>query len=368
VATPAVKVSLRTKLVGALVAVLLAFGVCEVAARIFLPSPPNPNRDPLIKYQRHPELGFFHVPNQQGYLDDGLATINSIGLRGELPEMPRPADSFRIFAIGDSTTFGWGVNDGDTYVVKLERKLRDAYPQLKPRVINGGVGAYDTNREVRLLRYFWDDLKPDLVLLGFLWNDLPFQATTPDGNPNDITEQLKSTYYQVGNVGATFNIGSSPSRWNRILRKSRLLYAARHAWLAMTATSTGAKNELLWETAILEGKSTPAIEKAWDTIKDALTQIRDLTQPAGVPVGIVVMPVPPQVMGDKPNAAYQSRIRAIAEGLGFFVIDPLPTFKEHRKDAKLFIPYDRLHTDSAGQALIADVVFEALKQQPTLRR
>jgi hypothetical protein len=173
---------------------------------------------------------------------------------------------------------------------------------------------------------------------------------------------VKGTNYHVGNPGATFNIGSTKSRVNRVLRQSRLLFTARHAWLSLTAGTSMAKNELRWETALLEGRETPAIERAWQTVRDALAEIRNLAQPAGVPVGVVIMPIPPQVARDRPQAKYQSRVREIAGSLGLFVVDPLPLFQDHRHDPKLFIPYDRLHTDSYGQQLIADSVFDTLKQ------
>ena len=75
------QISIRAKLVAAAVAVVVAFVLCEIGARLILPTPPAAGREPQIEYISNPELGFFHAPNQAGWLDDGWATINSLGLR-----------------------------------------------------------------------------------------------------------------------------------------------------------------------------------------------------------------------------------------------------------------------------------------------
>ena len=66
-------------------------------------------------------------------------------------------------------------------------------------------------------------------------------------------------------------------------------------------------------------------------------------------------------MGQYPNARFQKRVRALAEPLGFHVIDPLPLMSEHRKP-ELFIPYDRNHPSAEGHALIAQAIAEYLDE------
>jgi hypothetical protein len=80
------------------------------------------------------------------------------------------------------------------------------------------------------------------------------------------------------------------------------------------------------------------------------------------------MPIRAQVDGDYPNAAYQTRVRAMAETLGMFVVDPLPKFRAVSDRSSLFIPYDRMHFTGPGNALIAEAAFEALLGLPQFVR
>ena len=362
---------LRVKLLAAAVAAVLAFGVCEIAARLAFPSPPNPLRDPQILYQSDPDVGFIHVPNQHGWLDDGFANINALGLRGPMPEMPKPAGSIRILAIGDSTTFGWGVNDNETYVVQLEKLLHAAYPGDRVSVVNGGVGAYDLKHDARLLKHFAPRLQPDLVLVGLYWNDLPYESAPPDGPAPTTrpasTEAAPAPAAAPAAPSKPFHIANQPSRLNQLLRRSRMLYILRQAWLRAVAPTDAATNLVRWEMAVLEGHHSPAIDAGWKDIEGTLEEIRAMGQAGGYSVAVVIMPIRAQVEQSYPHAEYQTRVRAVAEALGLSVIDPLPKFLQQSDHASLFIPYDRIHFTARGNAQVAQAVFDALQSRPELR-
>jgi lysophospholipase L1-like esterase len=362
-----VSVGLRAKLMVAAVALLVGAGLCELAARVVYPAPPEPSREPQILYQYHPDLGFLHVPNQTGWLDDGQATINAMGLRGDLPETPKPANSVRILAIGDSTTFGWGVNDDGTYCAALQRLLRQAIPESRPTVINGGVGAYDLKHELRLLRHFAPMLKPDIVLVGLFWNDLPYEKSSPDGvlYGKPPSEPVAAPQPATNDVPPKpFRIGNQPSGLNRVLRSSRALYVLRHAWLAAVAPTAAATNLVQWEMALLDGRKTPSIDDAWKDIEGSLKEIRAIGADNGFAVGVVIIPIRAQVEGSYPHAAYQTRVRAIAESLGIFVVDPLANLIAQPDHKSLFIPYDRMHLSSLGNEQIGRAAFESVRQRP----
>ena len=70
------------KLALATLAVLITSGVCELAARVLLPAPPDDTRQPRIAYRYDSEIRYVLSPSQQGWIDDGWLTINSLGFRG----------------------------------------------------------------------------------------------------------------------------------------------------------------------------------------------------------------------------------------------------------------------------------------------
>jgi lysophospholipase L1-like esterase len=365
------RIGILGKIGAASMAVVVSMVLCEIAARIMYPTPPEPMREPQIMYRADPEVGFIHVADQKGWQDDGLATINSLGLRGELPETPKPAGRLRVLAIGDSTTFGWGVADDETYVIQLERMLEEQMPGRSIDVINGGVGAYDLKHETRLLKHFAPTLEPDVVIVGLFWNDLPYELGSPDAAslPGAGSGAAGSSTPANANDRAArpFRLGNSPSGLNRTLRSIRSLYVLRHAWLAAIAPTNAADNLVRWEMALLEGKQSGAIDDAWKDIEVSLREIKALGDAGGFEVGVVIQPIRAQVEKSYPNAAYQTRVRAIAEGLGMFVIDPLPLFQAQQDRKSLFIPYDRMHFTGAGNAQVARAALDVLRARPVFR-
>lgn len=107
--------------------------------------------------------------------------VNSLGFRGEEFAMPKPPGTFRIFALGESSTFGWkGVHSHrEAWPALLEAKLRAAYPGRVIEVINAGVPGY-TSVEQRinfLLRI--SKLQPDAILIYHGNNDIDW-SWAPD--------------------------------------------------------------------------------------------------------------------------------------------------------------------------------------------
>ena len=92
----------------------------------------------------------------------------------------------RVVALGDSYTFGWGVDDEHTYPAQLARLLRGTSGLENVSVLNAGVPGFNTMQEASYLASRWDELRPDLVVLGFVMND----AEPPRIAPRDPGERF----------------------------------------------------------------------------------------------------------------------------------------------------------------------------------
>ena len=110
--------------------------------------------------------------------DGRHVSISEGGFRGAGPGTIGD-DSYRIFMLGGSTTFGYvTLGDDLTIPALLEKKLRDS--GLDARVVNAGVGAANTYDErYRVERYGveWD---PDMVIMYDGVNELVYQGLTYD--------------------------------------------------------------------------------------------------------------------------------------------------------------------------------------------
>ena len=346
------------RLMLALVATLVALGSCELAARMILPPPPDAFREPQIVFRYDPEIRYVYAPSQKGWIDDGFVTINSLGFRGAEVATPKPAGRFRVVIIGDSVTLGWGVADDETFSARLEQLMRQKFPQRDVDVVDLGVGGYDTRQEVALLKRNLSVLEPDLVLVGFYSNDVP-DAAEDQGPSGGGGTTIAAANPQAGQI---LHMNPTPSSWlDRQARKSRALYAAGRAFKRLTGRGEWGMARYSMELDMLEGRSSPAIDRAWDKVATHLEELRALGASHGFRVGIVTLPCREQVSGEYPNAQYQSRIRAIAERLGFFVVDPLPGLTASPLNKKdLYIPYDRNHPSVEGHRIIAESILADL--------
>ncbi|MBU0678100.1 MAG: hypothetical protein KJ626_08265 [Verrucomicrobia bacterium] len=105
---------------------------------------------------------------------------NDLGLR-DRPILPKATNEFRILSLGESTTFGAGVEPEETYSFLLEEKLREAVGAHPVRVINAGMSAYSSYQSLVFLKTKGIELKPDLVLFYHEVNDyLPSSLRTAD--------------------------------------------------------------------------------------------------------------------------------------------------------------------------------------------
>lgn len=93
----------------------------------------------------------------------------------------KPPATFRIVAMGDSSTFGWGVDPGRTYARRLQDALRGEYPGAAIEVINLGVCGYSSLQGLVLLARAAAQYQPDVVTLSYGSNDF-----SPVPEPFDV--------------------------------------------------------------------------------------------------------------------------------------------------------------------------------------
>ncbi len=123
--------------------------------------------------------------------------VNRNGFRSSAVKVRKPPGVFRIFIMGDSTTFGLGVENHETYPARLEAKLNEGAGEgLRFEVINGGVPGYNLAHYYLVLRDIGFRYDPDLILLGILpWNDWDLaKQDWVDGN-NGLPGGLRQAMY-----------------------------------------------------------------------------------------------------------------------------------------------------------------------------
>lgn len=340
----------------ALVAGCAALVMCEAGARLILPPPPEPWREPQVLYRTDPELRYVFEPSQEGWIDEGLVTINALGFRGPAVTTPKPAGRFRVAALGDSVTLGWGVGDTESFPAIVEQRLRAERRSVEADVANLAVAGYNTRQEVSLLERYLESLQPDVVLLGFYANDLADALDDAPGSQRGGTRVSADT-----SSSRTLRMNPTPDTWiNRAARRSRLVYALGRVINRALGRGEWSLAKFTVEIDMLNGRDTPDLRRAWTLVEEQFARLRALADTRGFRVAVVVLPSKEQVTGQFTSASYQTRVRELAERSGFLVVDPLPDLMAATERARLFIPYDRNHPSAYGHRIIGDVVGRAI--------
>jgi len=312
----------------------------EGAARLWL----TPDAQPLFADSElrtrgrpivapHPARGF---ALRAGF-EDALYQIDGDGFRRGAPA---PSGAPTWVCLGESTTFGWGVGNGDTYPAQLQALL--AANGNAVRVINAGVPSYSS---AQVLRYLEEILakgqKPDRVLVNILWNDIWY---------------------------------STVLNWYPEL----LIYQQPPAWLST----------LLHYSALLRAivmKPLPAQSERVDRFNaEALAYYRDnlramlaLAAKRGVAVALVEPPFSPDLLPDeglnefhirytKPfflevAAKYRAAMAEVAAEFGVPVIDHRLSLSKGGGSKQYFV--DLLHPTPEGNRMIAEDVFASVRKK-----
>lgn len=114
-----------------------------------------------------PLLGVEFLPNCKGKVHTWKMRTNELGLRGA----PIRDGARRVLAVGDSCTYGWAVIERRAYPALLERQLNGPEEGDPYQVINAGVPGYTTYQGLMYLRERGLALEPDVVVVGFGFND-----------------------------------------------------------------------------------------------------------------------------------------------------------------------------------------------------
>ena len=98
------------------------------------------------------------------FFDGRTYSFNSLGLRGR--EIEKTKFKPRIIALGNSCTFGWGLNDEQVFTTLIGNILDKKYD-----VINAAVPGYSSYQGKAFYESKIAELQPDVLLILFAWND-----------------------------------------------------------------------------------------------------------------------------------------------------------------------------------------------------
>ena len=260
-------------------------------------------------------LSFVHAPFGRAFLMGADVAINSQGLRDKEYTLTKPAGTYRIMMLGDSTTFGWGVPAEATVAKILERQLNAANLGRSFEVLNAGVGNYGTVQEVTYYLQRGRAFHPDLVILEYFINDA-------EPVPRETKSFLRDQSYL-----AAFIV----SRADGILRVA----GARPDWRAYYAS--------LYE----------ATRPGWLDARRALADLAQTTKEDGAGVLVALLPELHQIEGEYPFAREHAMVREAARTQGLPTLELIEALRNHGPESSLWVTPVDTHPNRKANELIA---------------
>ena len=142
--------------------------------------------------------GFFLVskPNQTLIFDTNEfyseATISAQGIRNPFVQIPKPANIYRILALGDSFTFGWGVAPQEAWVTNVGASLH--IPGNTVETVNAAYPGMDIQSQLETCQSYADRFDVDAVIIGMYITDDLYQVGSRDDKMT-ILEKTVSTLF-----------------------------------------------------------------------------------------------------------------------------------------------------------------------------
>src|SRR5262245_26468406 len=166
--------------------------ITESWMHIFAPAQSAAAQRQLIRqFSPHMPDGFKAKPRVS-------VSLNSEGFRGgEVREIKR-GGTYRIVTLGDSWTFGYSVEQHQTYPTLLEAELNKLDRNKTYEVVDLSVPGYSSYHGVGLMKRALE-LNPDLIVIGYAMNELLMAGYAP--TPDDLGSQLWGTFVDFATNG-----------------------------------------------------------------------------------------------------------------------------------------------------------------------
>lgn len=306
---------------------------------------------------------------------DVTVKINSKKLREHEINYTKPVGTYRLLVVGDSFTFGYGVELNETYPKVIEKLLLSNYPAKNSEVINAGY-ASGASIDTAYLFLKNEGLKyePDMVIFGYLPG-------------NDLLDIMEHQWY-VDDKGLpvlikipSIYVNEEGNRQRKDLKDNPIwlahMFLSKHSH-AYTFFKNGIKNSIgLYVRRLFEPKTpsiynvnyTGTLESGWEKTKTILFEISKLLRQRGIKFVVVYIPERHQaidkfwnqylyVSGQQENLVIRTKPEDMLKEfslLNITVVDLYPAF-HHNNSESLYFKIDP-HWTKEGHYLAGHVVY-----------
>ena len=305
-------------------------------------------------FTRDPELDWRMRPNAEGVHRGARIRVNAKGLRG--PEIPyERTGSPRILWLGDSVTFGSKLPSySQTYPYLVAANLESGVPGLVVETINSGVPGYAIRQECRYLETEGIRYDPDLVVLGFVLNDVTEKYKLNGLGMPVIPEPLE----EARNADSFLKRHSH--FYNLLWERYKRLRFGRDV-------SAGAQHEDEERMNLLiHEPDRPEIRDAWNATFAEIRSVHDICRNHDLPLLLLMFPYGYQLAHldslDAPNRKLKEFTEA--EGIPFLDLRPeMARAKKERPGLAAGFLIDNIHLTELGGKFVAGQIADRIRRE-----
>lgn len=255
---------------------------------------------------------------------------NSLGFRDREFPVQKPAGEYRVMALGDSFTYGSGVQLQDTWPKVLEQLLQKERKE-PVLVINGGFACgtftpagFDTWMEKDGLEF-----GPDMVIVGLCLNDM--------GNGNDVP--------MLSYPAVKMELSGVSHMWGyvqKLIEQRRLAAEAAPDFAAIVQQHP----------------------ETWLATQQGLRNLKKILDGKGIPLVVAVLPMISQLDPPEryPYAGLHTMAVEFCRDAGIRCVDLKDEFLGRRDEDLWAHPTDQ-HPNHTGQLLIAMGIMSSLREK-----
>ena len=294
-------------------------------------------------------LGWKLRPNSFDYWGGVKMKVNEKGLTGPVLEYKKPKDIKRILFLGNSVTFGYMLEDHKkTFPFLVQSYINRKMGRKCIQCINAAVGGYSPWQEFIYLENEGVKYNPDLVVIGFVLNDITEKFLLKRFGGIGIGSQLQETIEKKGN-------------W---LKQNSNIYIALTNFIARLRYGRDIKKgavrkEILNINTLINNPNRDDVLKAWEITLTNLEKIILFCKEENIKVLLVVFPFTFQFDNILELSLPQKRMHIFAEQHQIPFIDMLPIYNEKIKSqSKNISDYflDQNHLLYKGNVVVAETI------------
>ena len=291
-------------------------------------------------------------------------SLNSHGLRERELAIPKPEGTFRLLVLGDSFTWGVGLDAEQSVPRLLEELLTADHASRKIEVVNAAIPGHNTVEQLHLFRETGQLYEPDLVLLIYNLNDIEYLPELAEGEPETETatpvveidpgEDVTSYSHRAGLRGMVLAVEKRSAltrflvpRVGSLLRRLGLIRSVEFSWVAKVFQGFHDDNP------------------GWRESRRALSELAAEARAMDIPMMVAIYPLFANLEDYQGRSAHAVIGEACAE-LGIPATDLLPLF-ENTRTRSHWINHMDSHPNARAHRVVAEHLLPLVERQMASR-